>query len=563
MKIRVAALQCGAGDDVAANLATCLRLIDEAAAHKPDVMVLPEFCNHCAWYRDHKHAYEVAVALDGDFLAAIAAKAKEHHCYIKLNCTVRRDDGKITGTNLLYDPDGKLIATCDKQVLMGNENNFLTKATEIAPVIELPFGKVGMYACMEGVVPESARSLVVRGAQLLLNSLNSFAEDEASLHIPVRAAENRVFVVAANKVGALIPAAMIEAVAARIKVPADRLHGAGESQILAPDGTVLAKAPRAGEAVIWADIDLSEADNKQRPDGTNIIAHRRPELYREIAEQPGERNYKPGAARLEAAVYQPAAKGKAAIDEVADAVRNAANAGCQLIVLPELFCFADGRAADAQAATALSARAITALTNAIENSASHVVTSLVENDQHVGVLLNRDGVLLKQPQLHRSERYAAWATELGDKLHTIDLPFGRLAIIVGDDALYPELFRVAAIRNVEVVAAPLQIVEAWELGTGLLERAAENRISIVAASRPSPFGASALITNSEDFTLWTEWKNRPFDGNINYPLVTRATAEPGLTRATIYPANAGNRLISQQTDLVDGRAWRLAAPLVN
>jgi predicted amidohydrolase len=397
----------------------------------------------------------------------------------------------------------------------------------------------------------------------LLNSLNSFAEDEASLHIPVRAAENRVFVVAANKVGALIPAAMIEAVAARIKVPADRLHGAGESQILAPDGTVLAKAPRAGEAVIWADIDLSAADNKQRPDGTNIIANRRPELYREIAEQPQARNYQPGAAQIEAAVYQPAAKGEAAIEEAANAVREAIAAGITLIVLPELFCFADGRVCNAQAATEVSARAITALTNALQASNSYVITSLVENDQHVGLLLNCDGVLLKQPQLHRSERHAAWATEPGDELRTIDLPFGRLAIIVGDDALYPELFRVAAIHNVEVVAAPLQIVEVWELTTGLLERAAENRISIVAASRPSPVGASALITNSEDFTLWTEWKNRPFDGNINYPLITRATAEPGLTRATIYPANAGNRLISQQTDLVDGRAWRLAAPLVN
>lgn len=565
MKIRVAALQCGAGDDVAANLATCLRMIDEAARHQPDVMVLPEFCNHCAWYRDHEHAYEVAVSLDGDFLAAIAAKAREHHCYIKLNCTVRRDNGRITGANLLYDPHGALIAQCDKQVLMGNENNFLTKATEIAPVIDLPFGKVGMYACMEGVVPESARSLVVRGAQLLLNSLNSFAEDEASLHIPVRAAENRVFVVASNKVGALIPAEMIEVVAARIKVPADRLHGAGESQIIAPDGTVLAKAPRTGEAVIWADIDLSEADNKLRPDGTNIITNRRPELYREIAESPSERNYKPGAAQLEVAVYQPAANGEAAIDEVADAVRNAANTGCALIVLPELFCFAEGKVDDAQTAIARSQQAIAALVEALQATSNDcvIVTSLVAERQHIGVLLSREGVLLKQPQLHRSERHAAWATKLGDELRTIDLPFGRLAIIVGDDALYPELFRVAAIRNVEVVAAPLQILEAWELETGLLERSAENRISVIAASRPSPAGASAIITGSEDFTLWTEWKHRPFDGNINYPLITRASNEPGLTRMTIYPANAGNRLISQQTDLVDGRAWRLAAPLIH
>ena len=42
---------------------------------------------------------------------------------------------------------------------------------------------------------ETPRGLAVRGAQLLINSLNSFAFDEASLHIPVRAPENKVFVI--------------------------------------------------------------------------------------------------------------------------------------------------------------------------------------------------------------------------------------------------------------------------------------------------------------------------------------------------------------------------------
>ncbi|HNO86226.1 MAG TPA: nitrilase-related carbon-nitrogen hydrolase, partial [Anaerolineales bacterium] len=65
-KIRAAAVQFGVVADVAANLQTCLRMIDEAAKHKPDVMVLPEFVNHIAWYRDAAHCYGVAVSLDDD-----------------------------------------------------------------------------------------------------------------------------------------------------------------------------------------------------------------------------------------------------------------------------------------------------------------------------------------------------------------------------------------------------------------------------------------------------------------------------------------------------------------
>src|SRR6185436_5759996 len=110
---------------------------------------------------------------------------------------------------------------------------------------------------------EVARGLALRGAQVLLNSLNSFALDEADLHIPVRAAENKVWVVAANKVGPLLPVHQLPAIAARLGVPPEWLHGAGESQIVAPDGTVVAKAPRTGEAVVVADIDVSLADDKR------------------------------------------------------------------------------------------------------------------------------------------------------------------------------------------------------------------------------------------------------------------------------------------------------------
>lgn len=102
--IRVAALQFGAVSDVAANLETCLRMIDTAALEKPDLMVLPEFCNHNSWYDDKQHCFQVSVALDGDFLEAIAAKAAEHDCYIVINCTVRRQNGTATGTSLLYGP---------------------------------------------------------------------------------------------------------------------------------------------------------------------------------------------------------------------------------------------------------------------------------------------------------------------------------------------------------------------------------------------------------------------------------------------------------------------------
>ncbi|GIV83343.1 MAG: amidohydrolase [Candidatus Roseilinea sp.] len=550
---RIAALQFATGEDVARNLATCLRMIDAAAAHKPHLMVLPEFCNHMAWYADQEHAQRVAVALDGEFLAAIGERARRHRCFIKINCTVRRAGDGVTGTNILFAPDGEPIAIGDKQVLMGNENNFLTPARACTPVVQTPIGRLGMYCCMDGVIPEVARGLALRGAQILLNSLNSFALDEASLHVPVRAAENKCFVVAANKVGWLVPEALAPAIAQRIKLPAEMLQGAGESQIVAPDGSVLAKGPRRGEAVVIAEVDPAWADDKLRPDGTHIFAARRPALYAPIAEPPRPRARLAPVHEARVAAYEPADE---SLEAAARAVGEAIAAGATLIVLPELFGLADGRVADPAQAQATGQRVVAAMQSAIGRSDALVATSVAQGARHLGVLIGRDGIVLTQPQLHPCRRHA-WCTELGDDLHTFDAPFGRIALVLGPDAIYPETFRLAALQDAEIVTVPMHPLEAWEMTLGLPERAAENRLNLVVASRRTHAGGSAIFAASPDFTLWTEWQTRPFDGNINAPLVTRAE-RPGLTLATAYPAACANRMISQKTNLVEGRPWRLA-----
>ena len=559
--IRVAAVQFGAGADVQANLQKCLAMIDKAAVQKPDLMVLPEFVNHLSWYDDKAHCYAVSVALDGEFLTAVAAKAREYNCHIVINVTLQRESGEATGTSLLYGPDGRLLSTSDKQVLMGHENDFLERAQSVTPITESLLGKLSTYACMDGVINETPRALALRGAQILCNSLNSFALDEASLHVPVRAAENKVFVVAANKVDPLIPKFLLEPVSQATSIPVEFLHGAGESQIVAPDGTVLAKAPRTGDAVIIADVDPSFADDKRRPDGTDIFANRRPELYATIGQEPQRLDFPAGAAELQTAVYQPESNGPDAIEEAAEAIAQAAAKGAQLIVLPELFCFADGLVEDVATAVSISKQAVQTLTAALSGSSAFVVTTVVEcrgdGHAHVGVVIGSQGIVHRQSQLHRVSRHAHWATQLGNRLAILEAPWGRFALIVGDDTIYPEVFRLASLQGADVVAAPMLLLERWEAELGLLERSAENRVCLIAASRLTPAGESLICSLHKDYTIMTPWETRPFDGNISYPIVTRAANQPGLTTATVHPAHTQNKKVSKNTDVVNGRPWYL------
>jgi predicted amidohydrolase len=560
--VRVAAVQFAAGDDVAQNGSTCLAMIDRAAEGKADLAVLPEFANHASWYDDHAHCRRVAVDLDGEFLAAIGERARRHRMHIVVNCTVRRGDDAVSATSILFDDQGQRLAASDKQVLIGHENDFLRRAIVPCPVVETRLGRIGLYACMDGVICETPRALALSGADILCNSLNSFALDEASLHVPVRAAENRVFVVAANKCGPLIPEALLEPVSKATSIPVRFLHGAGESQIVAPDGRVLAMAPREGETVVFADIDPRQARDKRRPDGTDRFAVRRPELYAPIGQDPASQTAPahPAAANLDVAVVLPRQAGVAAVAEVTELIAAATEDGVELVVLPELFCFEKGIVTDPIHALGRSQHAIDAIAGACKRGA-HVVASLVTHDgghhRLSGVVIGAQGVEWSQPMLHRCKRHE-WAAP-GDTLRTHDLPWGRLAVLPGDDSIQPETSRLAAIAGADVLAVPFAVQEAWELTTGLLERAAENRLCVVAATEQGPLGASRIATLEEDFTVMTPWKNRPFDGLLSYPVVTgSADASGRVIRGTVHPSRAHNKVVSHRTDLVAGRPWQLA-----
>ncbi len=555
--IRVAVAQFHVGADIAANLAKSLYWLDQASSCEPQLVVLPEFCNHLSWYDDKQHCFGVSVTLDGPFLTAIADKARELGIHVVVNCTVQRPDGTATGSSLLYSPEGELLTDNTKQIYIGHENDFLEKADSEGPVVATTLGKVGLYACMDGVINETPRCLALNGAQLMLNSLNSFATDEASLHIPVRAAENKVFVIAANKVGPLVPEMMMEGISHATGIPIRFLCGAGESQIVAPDGEVLAIASIDQEEFVYADIDVSQANDKHRPDGTDIVTNRRPELYRAITEDSSAQALPTMAGEqvMTVAVVQLAAA--ADLGEMAARIDEAQRAGARLIALPPLA----GDLDRLDQAAAFGEEVIAKISGCCGDAV--VATSIVRENtgryQYCGVLVGADGVLLSQAQVHASERHSFSAP--ADTFETCELPFGRVAIVPSDDSLYPETFRLLAMAGVEVAVVPLSPLEDWELATGLLERSAENRINLLVAPDAAAHGPRFITALQTDFTVMTEWRERPFDGLLSQPQWHRCDNQPGVYAHSIYPANAANKVVSQNTDLLADRPWQVSGAI--
>ncbi|MDE0603234.1 MAG: carbon-nitrogen hydrolase [bacterium] len=522
-QVRVAAVQFATGTDLEENLATCLRMLDAAAAERAELVVMPEFCNHLSVYGNQDHCCSVAVSLDGPWLGALARRSADHGVYTSLTVTVPRGGDRVTATNVLIDPRGELAATADKQMLMGNERAHLSAGGEVSPVADTAFGPVGVYSCMDGVTFEVPRTFAVRGARLLLNSLNSFALDEARLHIPVRAVENGVFVVAANKVGPLLPAEQVPAFSQALGVPPEALNGAGESQIVAPDGTVLAMAPRTGEAVVVADLDLSRVE-------LDRLRGRRPEVYGPLAQS----HTAHPASDLESEVVAGCIPGARSSPEL---ISEAIGAGASLVVLPEL----------------------TPPPPSIPPGVL-VVTTVLRDSQHLGQVWSADGVVHEQAQIHHCDRHGG-VTRLGSEMSLFPTPFGDLAVIVGEDHRYPETFRLAAIAGAHLVAVCWQPEHRWECDLALVERAAENRISVTACGPPGPLSPTMLLDPPAD-SLWNPKRSSPYNGTINTPTSQRADPDDDLLIGTLHPGRAVNREVSKDTDLVGGRPWRASAALV-
>ena len=272
-KIRVATAQFRTGKDVDRVLQGMLMLIDEAAANDARLVHFQECCNYPTSYDDREHAWRAAITIPGPMFDAIAAKAREHRMYVSFNAAVRGPFPKAWMTNHLVGPDGQRIGGNSKQILMWIEREAFSPAEREGEVYDTELGRIGLLSCMDGLIPETARVLAVKGADIILNSLCSNGLDEAHTHIPARAAENGVYVIAANRIGDMVQGADLQRLIDAAGMDREKVKGAGESQIVGPEGEVLARATRDGFGLVYADIDLGRVARGAR------LAHRRPECY--------------------------------------------------------------------------------------------------------------------------------------------------------------------------------------------------------------------------------------------------------------------------------------------
>ncbi len=241
------------------------RALDLMGSEQADLWVLPELFATGYSFSSRRELSSLAEPVPGGRItAALVDWAEKHHVYIVAGLA-ESAGRRIYNAAVLLGPEG-LLLRYRKLHLFGLEKEWFDPGDLPLEVREAAGAKIGIMVCFDHFFPEVARTLALKGAQIICHPANLILPGLGQLSMRVRAMENRVFTVTANRVG-----------------QERRAHGVlrftGESQIVAPDATVLVKAGPDREEVGVVEVNPEEADDKRITRYNHLFADRRPDFY--------------------------------------------------------------------------------------------------------------------------------------------------------------------------------------------------------------------------------------------------------------------------------------------
>jgi predicted amidohydrolase len=250
------------------NLSAVSRLLSGRNERMPDLVVLPELFASGYQFVSRKEAMGLAEAAEGaskrPTFGFLEALSRETGGWVVGGLPVRRGDRVFNSAAVFHR--GELKDVYDKTHLFEAENRWFDRGMGPLPVIETEFGTMGIMVCFDWLFPEVSRTLALKGARFIAHPVN-WVLPFGPQGMILRAVENRVFMLTANRVGE----------EARGGLPP--LRYIGSTQVVSPRGTVLGRAADSDEALLECEIDPGLADDKTVVSESDFFRQRRPELY--------------------------------------------------------------------------------------------------------------------------------------------------------------------------------------------------------------------------------------------------------------------------------------------
>lgn len=264
------------------NADQAIRHLESLKAQGVDLAIFPEACltGYCVSSRTEAEQIAIeATAIKNGMVTTIHPSLTRIH-----EATESLDIGCIigfagnNGTHLyngaiLFEPGAPPRRYVKTHLPYLGYDRFATPGDTL-DVFDTKWGKIGILICFDQRPPEAARTLALKGAELIVLPTNwPIGAEVSAEHMSIaRAAENKVFLATCNRVGTENGTTFI-----------------GKSKIIDTRGRIV-EAAGEGEEVLIADIDLTEAQEKRIVNipgeyEMEVFASRQPDLYQVITEE--------------------------------------------------------------------------------------------------------------------------------------------------------------------------------------------------------------------------------------------------------------------------------------
>jgi predicted amidohydrolase len=174
--------------------------IHAASDEGAELIVFPEAALTGYVFQSFDEAREAAVEIGGPPVTRVAQACGETGTYAICGA-IEREGEHLFNSAFVLGPEGVIGRARKVHTLCLGADRFTRPGNEPGRIFELPFGVIGVHICYDGSFPETARTLRLLGAQLLILPTNWPRLDMKLEVSRVRAYENRCFYLAVNRVG--------------------------------------------------------------------------------------------------------------------------------------------------------------------------------------------------------------------------------------------------------------------------------------------------------------------------------------------------------------------------
>ena len=284
-KVTIGAVQMRCSHSVQENIEKADRMSREAAARGANIILLPELFERPYFCQERRYDYYhyAKPVMENDAVRHFMKVAAELQVVIPVSF-YEKDGTRLFNSVAMIDADGRLMGVYRKTHIPDDhyyqEKFYFTPGDTGFKVWETRYGKVGVGICWDQWFPETARSLALNGAEMLLypTAIGSepILECDSMPHwrrcMQGHAGSNLMPVAAANRIGREDVEPCTENGGQR-----SSLVFYGSSFITDETGELVTSASRDQEEMLTASFDLDEiAENRM---SWGLFRDRRPECY--------------------------------------------------------------------------------------------------------------------------------------------------------------------------------------------------------------------------------------------------------------------------------------------